>query len=99
MAIANETRTDSQIQTDVLAELRFEPRVIRRVALPGGFPADANSLDLGAIVRVTSAGPLSARVFGRKSLNYGGSIGLEHVFTRRLNVNVVYDIARQDARA
>jgi osmotically-inducible protein OsmY len=27
MAIATETRTDSQIQTDVLAELRFDPRV------------------------------------------------------------------------
>jgi osmotically-inducible protein OsmY len=27
MAVATETRTDTQIQTDVLAELRFEPRV------------------------------------------------------------------------
>ena len=27
MAAATETRTDTQIQTDVLAELKFEPRV------------------------------------------------------------------------
>jgi len=28
MAVATETRTDTQIQTDVLAELKFEPRVM-----------------------------------------------------------------------
>ena len=27
MAVATETRTDTQIQTDVLAELKWEPRI------------------------------------------------------------------------
>src|SRR6202165_5842053 len=39
MAVATETRTDAQIQQDVLAELRWEPRVVPNeigVAVKGG---------------------------------------------------------------
>jgi osmotically-inducible protein OsmY len=69
MAVATETRTDTQIQTDVLAELRFEPRVQPNeigVAVKDGVVTLTGSVD--SYLKKWSAEKAAHRVRGVKAV-------------------------------
>ena len=69
MAVATETRTDAQIQTDVLAELRFDPRVQPNeigVAVKDGVVTLTGSVD--SYLKKWSAEKAAHRVRGVKAV-------------------------------